>query len=204
MSIGTVEYMMDENLLTAARQVVHGEDECPEEVVMTLNDADVGPCKQCQKAEDILGQTAARFHRQGENCPPETQELELPVFTGDIGLSQMATEAYANSVSKGFWPKEPLKADGGTRLTNANVGEKLMLIVSEVAEAMEAYRKPEWDPQKNYLVDGKPEGIGIELADVLIRVVDLSEHLGLDIAELVRFKMAYNAKRPARHGGKRA
>jgi hypothetical protein len=50
--------------------------------------------------------------------------------------------------------------------------------------------------------DSKPEGFGIEAADVLIRVFDLMGFLGIDIAEMVRIKQAYNETRPYRHGGK--
>lgn len=48
----------------------------------------------------------------------------------------------------------------------------------------------------------KPEGVGPELADLLIRIFDYAEHVGLDMeAEVVR-KMAHNESREIRHGGK--
>lgn len=48
----------------------------------------------------------------------------------------------------------------------------------------------------------KPEGIASELADVIIRVLDICGHYGIDIEQVVAEKMAYNATRAHRHGGK--
>ncbi len=68
----------------------------------------------------------------------------------------------------------------------------LALIHSEVSEAVEALRKD-------------PDHIGEELADVLIRTLELSHMLGIDIGALTFEKMAKNRVRadvPARAGGK--
>lgn len=48
----------------------------------------------------------------------------------------------------------------------------------------------------------KPEGIPSELADIIIRVLDICGHLDIDIANALADKMAYNETRPYRHGGK--
>jgi len=48
----------------------------------------------------------------------------------------------------------------------------------------------------------KPEGIPIELADVIIRVLDIAGHYGIDIQEALAVKAKYNKGRPHRHGGK--
>lgn len=73
---------------------------------------------------------------------------------------------------------------------NRNVGEMLMLIVSEVAEAMEAHRKGLKD-------DKLPNrsGLEVELADALIRIYDLGGGLGLDLGAAMQEKLLYNAKR---------
>ena len=50
----------------------------------------------------------------------------------------------------------------------------------------------------------KPEGLGSELADIVIRVFDLAGMLKIDIANEIERKMRYNVTRPYRHGGKLA
>ena len=49
----------------------------------------------------------------------------------------------------------------------------------------------------------KPEGIPIELADIMIRLLDTCDEWGIDIEEAMELKMAYNKTRGFRHGGKR-
>ena len=71
-----------------------------------------------------------------------------------------------------------------------NVGEMLMLAVSELAEAMEGHRKGLMDDH----LPGR-QMLEVELADCVIRVMDLAEGLGLDLAGAWRDKMEYNAKR---------
>ena len=82
--------------------------------------------------------------------------------------------------SKGYPKIDPTK----------NVGELLMLITSEVAEAMEGHRKRLMDdkiPTRTMLE--------VELADVVIRCFDMSGGLGLDIAGAIAEKLSYNASR---------
>lgn len=70
------------------------------------------------------------------------------------------------------------------------VGEKLMLIVSEVAEAMEGHRKNLHDDHlPNRLM------VEVELADAVIRIFDLAGALNLDIGGAIAEKLAYNAQR---------
>lgn len=78
-----------------------------------------------------------------------------------------------------------------------NVPTKLMLIVSEIAEAMEAHRT-------NSTSDKIPpfSGLAEELADAVIRIMDLGFMLQLDIADATLRKVEYNKSRPYRHGGK--
>ena len=71
-----------------------------------------------------------------------------------------------------------------------NVGELLMLMVSELAEAMEADRKDLMDDKLKHR-----KGIEVELADCLIRIFDASGGLGLDIDGAFREKMEYNRSR---------
>ncbi len=71
------------------------------------------------------------------------------------------------------------------------IPEQLMLIVTEVSEAMEAYR------DENVHGD---HGIGEELADVVIRAVNLASQLGVDLDSVVERKTEKNRNRPFKHG----
>ena len=51
--------------------------------------------------------------------------------------------------------------------------------------------------------EGKPEGLPIELADALIRLLDLAGAMGIDMEEAIEIKVAYNARRQHRHGGRK-
>ncbi len=74
---------------------------------------------------------------------------------------------------------------------------KLALVHSEVSEAVEAVLKGQI---KTTVVDGKPEGLGSELADVNIRNFHLAAMLGLDSSKDFALKMEFNATRPKKHG----
>lgn len=49
----------------------------------------------------------------------------------------------------------------------------------------------------------KPEGVGSEAADVLIRLLDTCERYGIDLDYEFERKIAFNATRGHRHGNKR-
>lgn len=109
-------------------------------------------------------------------------------------LSGLCQAAHAAARERGWY-------DDGDR----NVGELLMLVVTELSEAMEDARST---PRVLLGIitecDGRPEGFAIEIADAVIRIGDLCAHLGVDLEAAVAQKMAYNATRPYRHGGKLA
>lgn len=110
-----------------------------------------------------------------------------------MDIIDMQREAHSNAVDHGFWSDE---------LADRRPPELLMLIVSEAAEALEAFRDDRmglW-----FRDDGKPEGIGSELADIVIRVGDMAGALGIDLDAAVAGKMKWNRSRPYRHGGKLA
>jgi len=106
-------------------------------------------------------------------------------------LKEWQKKVYDISVSKGWYDDEVPKS------TDV---ERHMLIVTEVAEATEEVRNGK-DPI--YIVDGKPEGEAIELADAAIRIMDYFESKGWDLEEAIKMKSDYNETRPYRHGGKK-
>ncbi len=69
--------------------------------------------------------------------------------------------------------------------------QKLMLVVSELAEAMEGDRK-------NLMDDKLPHRTmrEVELADALIRIFDMAGAFNMDIGGAISEKMAFNAVRP--------
>lgn len=77
----------------------------------------------------------------------------------------------------------------GERL-NRNKGELLMLIVSEISEAMEGERKDLMDDKLPHRKMAE-----VELADALIRIFDYAGAFGYDLDGAVREKRAYNAVR---------
>lgn len=153
----------------------------------------------------------------------------------NANLTQFSIECFRIAESKGWWDDYPLTEEGDPpdaqrRLSADIILSKLMLMVTEVAEATEVARMPDFDALAVWAdISGgagsmgelkpysetehgearkggplKPEGFGIELADVIIRVLDLCRALGIDIQRCYELKTAYNESRPHRHGGKRA
>lgn len=71
-----------------------------------------------------------------------------------------------------------------------NRPEMMMLIVSEIAEAMEGYRKNLPDDKLPHRPMEE-----VEMADALIRILDYCAGHGLDLGGAYVEKMAYNATR---------
>jgi hypothetical protein len=75
----------------------------------------------------------------------------------------------------------------------------IALAHSELSEALDAYRDKIWSETRE---DGKPIGVGPELADTFIRLLDMVDIWEIDIiAELERV-IAYGHTRPYQHGGR--
>ena len=101
-------------------------------------------------------------------------------------IDELQAEAHKTSVEHG-WCEEP-----------RNDLECMMLVVTEIGEAGEAFR--DGNPMSNKIAPFSCEEE--ELADVLIRIFDLCEHRGFELGKALVAKMTYNKTRPFRHGGK--
>lgn len=113
-----------------------------------------------------------------------------PKIKSDLGrqalsIQTIVDECHNRSVDAG-WYHDPVTA----RPIKRNIPEMLCLIHSEISEALEGYRK-------NLNDDKLPhrKSIEVELADALIRIVDLAGYLGLDLGGAYVEKLLYNETR---------
>lgn len=122
------------------------------------------------------------------------------VTTRQQVLEQMMHEVTAVNVANG-WHDETRR-----------FAEDIALLHSEVSEMLEAYRDhgimdatepgTHTDPFMND-IPNKPEGVGSEAADILIRLLDTCDRSDIDLYVEYERKIAYNKTRGHRHGGKR-
>jgi NTP pyrophosphatase (non-canonical NTP hydrolase) len=97
-------------------------------------------------------------------------------------VQELVDSSHGAASKAGWWDREK---------TWETVPRCLMLIVSEIAEAMEGDRK-------NLMDDKLPHRamIEVELADAMIRIADLAGALNLDLGGAIVEKLEYNATRP--------
>jgi len=101
-------------------------------------------------------------------------------------FDELAEQVHAIATEKGFWHEE---------VDDIFIAKQLMMIVSEVVEAMEAIRKEKGE-----------EEIAFEFADIIIRVLDLyaglveNKYTSISLDWAVINKMQKNTERPEKHG----
>jgi len=126
-----------------------------------------------------------------------------------MNLNKLAQEIHQNAKDKGFYEQK-----------DRNISELLMLVVSELGEAQEALRKDKradvetyqyckdatdihWKDKADYVRSEFEKNIKDsfedEIADAIIRLLDLCAYLKIDIDFHIEEKMVYNKKRDYKH-----
>ena len=108
-------------------------------------------------------------------------------------ISDLTSLIHGLNVAAGWWTNLETGEDLTSKLgekPKRNIPEMLCLIHSEVSEAMEGHRK-------NLMDDKLPHRpmLEVELADAVIRILDVCGGLGLDLQGAIYEKLAYNAQR---------
>lgn len=101
-------------------------------------------------------------------------------------IKELIKQAHENATKHGFW--DDYSPAFEKDIVNNAIGNRLMLIVSEVAEAQDGLRH-------NDIANFKEE-----LADVAIRLADLCGGLDIDLETEIKKKMEKNKDRPYKHG----
>lgn len=130
---------------------------------------------------------------------PDTSDEAYAMYRIEKDLTTISKVIGARAAENGWHDRWNSLPSDNTESQTEHVISKLALISCEVAEAIEELRDGKWSP---YVKNGKPEGLPIELADVIIRALDLAHLLNIDIGDMVAWKLGFNATRGAMHGGK--
>lgn len=125
--------------------------------------------------------------------------MNIEQMANVAAIKRLCESAYETALAKGWW----VDRDASDPVV---LGSLLALIHSEVSEALEDVRNGYF----SHYIDGngKPCGLMSELADIAIRVFDLSEKLRLtglcsqSLGEAIIQKMLYNDTRSYKHGNK--
>lgn len=110
----------------------------------------------------------------------------LPVHS-PIQSAVMTLQDYCHGQARaaGWWTDLETGLD-----KSRNIGEALMLVTTELAEALEGHRKSLHDPHLP-----KRDNYTVEIADALIRLFDLAGGTCIDLPGAFEEKMQYNARR---------
>lgn len=123
----------------------------------------------------------------------------------DAGLrAQIATLDFARAFAELSECAYRVAQSRGWDDSQLSFGDQIAELHGELSEALDAHRRGGFADSYSPGEGGasKPEGVRAELADVLIRLAHVSYSRNFDLGEKVLEKLAYNATRSFRHGGK--
>lgn len=103
-------------------------------------------------------------------------------------LNVLSQEIFQRNYQKGWW--HDLET-GECIINSRNVGEMFMLMVTELGEGYNGYRKNQMD---DHLLHRKM--VEVELADCIIRILDYCGAKKINIGLVIAEKLEYNLTRP--------
>ena len=111
----------------------------------------------------------------------------------NLTIGELSEEVFKQNQALGWWTNLETGEDLTSKLgekPKRNIPEMLCLIHSEISEATEGHRK-------NLMDDKLPHRpmLEVELADAVIRILDMCGGLGLDLQGAIYEKLEYNANR---------
>lgn len=106
-------------------------------------------------------------------------------------MKQLIDRIHKQAIEKGFYEDVNQKYF---------ISHQLLEITKEVAEASEAHKNGKIGLDKIELTAENKDFLEFELADVVIRCMDLSAHLGFDLEAVINAKLDFNKTRPKLHG----
>jgi len=103
-----------------------------------------------------------------------------------LTVNALVAASHKYGLERGFWNDFRFAVPPNCR--PQLLASKLMLVVCEAAEAVEALR------------NGDAANLTEELADIMLRVADLAGYLEIDLEAALYAKMKTNANREFKHG----
>jgi NTP pyrophosphatase (non-canonical NTP hydrolase) len=155
------------------------------------------PVRSKKKSQSAKSRVVRKIALKGKR--PSTKEFEC-ITTDERAyrggpFNTLGREIHVWAKGKGWWRGKAGRAEGKLLLMHAELSE----LVEELRDGRrqtEVYFKRDKHKQR------KPEGVPIEAADLLIRLLDYCSRYQIDIDRAVELKMLFNGTRPYRHGGK--
>ena len=103
-------------------------------------------------------------------------------------INELVKEIHSKNIEAGWW-NDPITGKD-LRDDPYVIATKLLLVISEISEATEAFRKDLMDDKLPHR-----KGVEVEISDAMIRLCDLAGALNLDVEGAIGEKRAYNSKR---------
>lgn len=144
-------------------------------------------CTTCNGQDFGLSEDKVQALRGEVHPVPHCPNNKATLLGVNMPLATMQARIHQQNKDMGWWDKP------------REIGTLLCLVHSEISEAMEGARK-------NLMDDHLPHRsmLEVELADAMIRIMDIAGANGLDLVGAIVEKVEYNAARADHQPGARA